>query len=97
MVRLLTISIWMIILLLFILFVSINSQFVLVHYYFGQVKAYFPLVLFVFLLFGSFLSLFVFIPLWFRFKKTQRQLINTIKDLKGEIINLRNIPIKDIH
>ena len=96
MIRLIMICLWLVILMLSILFVSINSQFVVVHYYFGQVNTYFPLLLFLFLLSGVALSLFIYFPLWIRGKNKQRQLYLKIKDLQQEIINLRNIPIKDV-
>lgn len=96
MIRLIMIFFWLVVLMLSILFVSINSQFVVVHYYFGQVKTYFPLLLFLFLLSGVVLSMFIYFPLWMRGKNKQRQLYLKIKDLQQEIINLRNIPIKDV-
>lgn len=96
MIRLIMICLWLVILMLSILFVSINSQFVVVHYYFGQVNTYFPLLLFLFLLSGVVLSVFIYFPLWVRGKNKQRQLYVKIKELQQEIINLRNIPIKDV-
>ncbi len=87
---------WLLVLFLAILFVSINSQFVTVHYYIGQINAYFPLLLLLFLMAGALLALFAFIPVWLRIKNKQRQLHSTIKNLNQEIINLRNIPIKDV-
>ncbi len=78
-----------------VLFGCLNAYFVDLHYFFGQLKIYFPILLFLLffmgLVFGGLLCLFSIIK-----KEAKcREQAAALKKLQVEIKNMRVIPLKD--
>ena len=88
---------WLMVILLIVTFTSLNADWVMLHYYFGSTKVFFPFLLFVALLVGIVLGVLLLIPPVIKSKHHQRRLKKALKMAEQEIENLRSIPLKDAH
>jgi len=86
---------WGIILLIVAIFAVLNSQVVTIHYYFGELKIYFPLFMLLEIVIGILLGMAFMLPAVLRAKNTGRKHKRRVKEVEQEVTNLRNIPIKD--
>ena len=82
-------------LLLVILFASMNAFFIQLHYFFGQVKIYFPVLLFLIFLIGLLVGLLFFLSSYIRKELLYRKQAVKIRKMQIELDNLRAIPVKD--
>ena len=87
--------VWFVFFLVAIVFVSANSQSVSLHYYISSVNVLLPVLMLIMLFFGFAIFFIAFSPRYLRMKTRNRSLQQRIKVMEKEIVNLRNIPIKD--
>ncbi len=87
--------VWFVFFLVTIIFVSANSQSVSLHYYISSVNVLLPVLMLIMLFFGFAIFFITFSPRYLRIKTRNRSLQQRIKAMEKEIVNLRNIPIKD--
>ena len=78
-----------------VLFTVLNSHPVDINFYFGETSAPLSLVLAITLVFGVILGLSPCMYLIVKIKRENKRLSKRIKLTEEEIVNLRNIPIKD--
>jgi len=95
--RTLSVVFWGIVVLLAVLFAALNSSTVSIHYFFGSVKIYLPLLLVLQLLLGALIGAAAMLPLMFRYQGKSRKLKARVHQVEQEVINLRAIPFKDVH
>lgn len=88
---------WLIIVVLAIVFVTLNSYSVSLNYYVGMANLYMPLLLVIAIVVGIILGVFAMLPIWLRAKSERRKLKSRLAAAELELKNLRNIPIKDAH
>jgi uncharacterized membrane protein YciS (DUF1049 family) len=85
---------WLLFVVLVIVFVSVNSQEVTLHYYISDLHIILPLLMLIVLFIGFIAFFCAFFPLWVRMKSCNRQLAKKIKALECELNNLRTLPVK---
>lgn len=90
-------ALWTIIVVLVILFVTLNSHSVAINYYVNSIRIYFPFLLLIVLIIGAILGIFALIPSLLKMKFTNRKLKQRIREIEQEVTNLRTMPIKDGH
>ena len=83
------------ILLLVIIFASLNSATVQLHFYVGTIHIIMSLLLFIAVLIGLIVAWLVLLPGWIKLKTNNRRLRIDNAALEKEIKNLRKIPIQD--
>lgn len=88
---------WLIVVVLAIVFVTLNSYSVSLNYYVGKTDLYMPLLLVIAIVVGIVLGVFAMLPVWLRAKSQRRKLKSRLNAVELELRNLRNIPIKDAH
>lgn len=93
--RLLIAFAWLVLILIVIVFVVLNSVHISFNYYLGQVDIYLPLLLFLFLLSGVLLGIVAMLPYLWRRHRRERHWRRQCREMEGELINLRQIPIQD--
>lgn len=88
---------WLVVILIAIVFASLNSHTIILDYYFGKVSLYFPLLILIGLVIGAVLGMFAMMAWVIKIKGANRKLRQRIKRTEQEVKNLRTIPIKDTH
>jgi len=83
------------ILLIVIIFASLNSATVQLHFYVGTIHIIMSLLLFIAVLIGLVVAWLVLLPGLIKLKTNNRRLRIDIAALEKEIKNLRKIPIQD--
>tara|TARA_A100001015_G_scaffold28905_1_gene32114 strand:+ start:194 stop:487 length:294 start_codon:yes stop_codon:yes gene_type:complete len=93
--RYIRLMILVIILLIVILFASLNAHFVVLHYFFGQVTVYFPILLFLFFFIGLFIGVLLSLPAYIKKDAKYREQSVKLNKMQIELRNLRKIPLKE--
>ena len=88
-------AVWLIIILLGIVFASLNSTQVTLHYYINTLKVSLSFLLFCTLMLGFILGSLTLLPSIIKSKIKNKTLKKNIKSLEKEIKNLRAIPFTD--
>ncbi len=95
--RYISLTFWVVVVILGAIFAIQNSQSIKIYYYFGHSEIYFPLLLLLLLAFGTLLGACAILPIYLKKSNTARKLRYKDKQLEQEVNNLRTIPIKDNH
>ena len=88
---------WLLVVLVGIVFASLNSKTVDINFYVARYHVYLPLLMLIELALGAVLGVLAGLPWLFRAKRQTRKLKLRIKEIEQEVNNLRAIPIKDTH
>ena len=80
---------WFLCVAVVVLFVSVNSQPITLHYYLSQTTIVLPVLLLIVLLISFILVVVAFLPAWIRLKKSNHQLKRKVKALTTEVDALR--------
>ena len=88
---------WFIVIILGVLFATLNSNSVAINFYIKSFNVYLPLLLLIELAIGALLGMLAVLPALIRVKAGNRKLKQRAKQIEQEVQNLRNIPIKDAH
>jgi uncharacterized membrane protein YciS (DUF1049 family) len=78
-----------------ILFASLNAHFVVLHYFFGQITVYFPILLFLLFFVGLFIGVLFSLPAYIRKDAKYREQSVKLNKMEIELQNLRKIPLKE--
>ena len=88
---------WFIVIILGVLFATLNSNSVAINFYIKSFNVYLPLLLLIELAIGALIGMLAVLPALIRVKAGNRKLKQRAKQIEQEVQNLRNIPIKDAH
>lgn len=88
---------WFIVIILGVLFATLNSNSIAINFYIKSFNVYLPLLLLIELAIGALLGMLAVLPALIRVKAGNRKLKQRAKQIEQEVQNLRNIPIKDAH
>jgi len=88
---------WFIVIILGVLFATLNSNSIAINFYIKSFNVYLPLLLLIDLAIGALLGMLAVLPALIRVKAGNRKLKQRAKQIEQEVQNLRNIPIKDAH
>ena len=97
MLRLVYISLTLIVIIFGIVFAVLNAQDVQLNYYLGTVEKPLSLILIVAMLIGAILGIFASLSFIIGSRRNASKLKRSVEVAEKEIVNLRNIPIKDKH
>jgi len=97
MLRLVYLSITLLIIIFGIVFAVLNAESVQLNYYLGSVELPLSLVLVVAMIIGAILGILASLNLIIGSRRNASKLKHSVEVAEKEIINLRNIPIKDEH
>lgn len=97
MLRLIYISLALVVIILGIAFSVLNAESIQLNYYLGSVDLPLSLVLVIAMIVGALLGIFASMSLIIGSRRSANKLKRSIEVAEKEIVNLRNIPIKDKH
>ena len=97
MLRLVYLSITLLIIIFGIVFAVLNSESVQLNYYLGSVELPLSLVIVVAMIVGALLGILASLNLIIVSRRNASKLKRSVEVAEKEIVNLRNIPIKDEH
>ena len=97
MLRLVYFSITLIVILFGVTFAVLNAENVQLNYYLGSVELPLSLVLVVTMIIGAILGIFASLGFIIGSRRSASKLKRSVEVAEKEIVNLRNIPIKDDH
>lgn len=97
MMRLLYSTLALIVIIFGIVFAVLNAEKVTLNYYLGAVDLPLSLVLVLAMIFGALLGIFASLNLVIGSRRSASKLKRSVEVAEKEIVNLRNIPIKDEH
>lgn len=95
--RIFSYIIWFLLIIVGIVFATLNSHYFPLNYFFGARSVYFPLLFLLLIGLGVLLGWFAFLPTLLKHRSLARRLRQRVKTLEQEVSNLRQIPIKDNH
>ena len=97
MLRLVYITITLLVVLFGIVFAVLNAEHVQFNYYFDSVSWPLSLILVIAMIIGAVLGVFASLSLIIGSRRKASKLKHSVDVAEKEIVNLRNIPIKDEH
>lgn len=97
MLRLLYISLTLVVIIIGVAFSVLNAENIQLNYYLGSVELPLSLVLVVSMIIGAILGIVASLSLIIGSRRNTNKLKRSIEVAEKEIVNLRNIPIKDNH
>ena len=97
MFRLIYLSISLIVIILGVAFSVLNAENIQLNYYLGSVELPLSLVLVISMIVGAILGIFASLSLIIGSRRSATKLKRSVEVAEKEIVNLRNIPIKDEH
>ena len=97
MIRIVYSSIALIVIIFGIVFAVLNAEEVTLNYYLGSVELPLSLVLVLAMILGALLGIFASLSLIIGSRRNASKLKRSVEVAEKEIVNLRNIPIKDEH
>ena len=97
MLRLIYISLSLIVIIFGVAFAVLNAESVQLNYYLGSIHLPLSLVLVMAMIVGALLGIFASLSLIIGSRRNATKLKHTVEVAEKEIVNLRNIPIKDEH
>ena len=97
MMRLVYISITLLVIIFGIVFAVLNAEHVQLNYYLGSKPLPLSFIIVVTLIFGAILGVLASLSLIIGSRRNASKLKRSVEVAEKEIVNLRNIPIKDKH
>ncbi|MCK5387305.1 MAG: LapA family protein [Gammaproteobacteria bacterium] len=97
MLRLIYLSITLVVIILGVAFAVLNADSVQLNYYLGSIELPLSLVLVMAMIAGALLGIFASLSLIIGSRRKATKLKHSVEVAEKEILNLRNIPIKDEH
>jgi len=97
MLRLVYISLTLFIIIFGIVFAVLNAEIVQLNYYLGAVELPLSLVLVLAMIIGAILGIFASLSFIIGSRRSASKLKRSVEVAEKEIVNLRNIPIKNEH
>lgn len=97
MLRLIYISLALMVIILGVAFSVLNAESIQLNYYLGSVDLPLSLVLVIAMIVGAMLGIFASMSLIIGSRRSANKLKRSVEVAEKEIVNLRNIPIKDKH
>ncbi len=97
MLRLIYLSIILLVIILGVAFAVLNAESVQLNYYLGSIELPLSLVLVMAMTIGAILGIFASLSLIIGSRRSATKLKHSVEVAEKEIVNLRNIPIKDKH
>ena len=97
MLRFIYFALALFILILCVVFAVLNAENVQLNYYLGSVELPISLVLILAIIFGALLGIFASLSFIIGSRRSATKLKRSVEVAEKEIVNLRNIPIKDEH
>lgn len=97
MLRLLYISLTLVVIIIGVAFSVLNAENIQLNYYLGSVELPLSLVLVVAMIIGAILGILASLSLIIGSRRSTNKLKRSVEVAEKEIVNLRNIPIKDNH
>ena len=97
MLRLVYISLTLIVIILGVVFAVLNAENVQLNYYLGSFELPLSLVLVLAMIIGAVLGIFASLSFIIGSRRNTSKLKRSVEVAEKEIVNLRNIPIKDKH
>ena len=97
MLRLIYLSITLLVIVLGVAFAVLNAESVQLNYYLGSIQLPLSLVLVMAMIIGALLGIFASLSLIIGSRRKATKLKHSVEVAEKEIVNLRNIPIKDKH
>ena len=97
MLRLVYISFALLVIIFGIVFAVLNAESVQLNYYLGSVDLPLSLVIVLAMIVGALLGIFASLSFILGSRRSASKLKRTVEVAEKEIVNLRNIPIKDEH
>lgn len=97
MLRLVYLSITLIVIIFGLVFAVLNAENVQLNYYLGSVELPLSLVLVLSMIVGAVLGIFASLSFIIGSRRNTSKLKRSVEVAEKEIVNLRNIPIKDKH
>jgi putative membrane protein len=80
-----------------VVFAVLNAEPVQLHYYLGSIELPLSLVLVLAMIIGALLGIFASLSFILDLRRSASKLKRSVEVAEKEILNLRNIPIKDEH
>ena len=97
MLRLIYLSLSLLVIILGVAFSVLNAESIQLNYYLGSIELPLSLVLVLAMILGALLGIFASLGLIIGSRRSATKLKRSVAVAEKEIINLRNIPIKDEH
>ena len=97
MLRLIYLSITLVVIILGVAFAVLNADSVQLNYYLGSIELPLSLVLVMAMIAGALLGIFASLTLIIGSRRKATKLKHSVEVAEKEILNLRNIPIKNKH
>ena len=97
MLRLIYLSLSLLVIIVGVAFSVLNAESIQLNYYLGSIELPLSLVLVLAMIIGALLGIFASLGLIIGSRRSATKLKRTVEVAEKEIINLRNIPIKDEH
>ena len=97
MLRLVYISLTLVIIIVGVAFSVLNAESIQLNYYLGSVELPLSLVLVIAMIIGALLGIIASLSLIVGSRRSANKLKRSVEVAEKEIVNLRNIPIKDKH
>ena len=97
MLRLIYLSLSLLVIILGVAFSVLNAESIQLNYYLGSVELPLSLVLVLAMIVGALLGIFASLGLIIGSRRSATKLKRSVAVAEKEIVNLRNIPIKDEH
>lgn len=97
MLRLIYLSLSLLVIILGVAFSVLNAENIQLNYYLGSIELPLSLVLVVAMIIGALLGIFASLGLIIGSRRSTTKLKRSVAVAEKEIVNLRNIPIKDEH
>lgn len=97
MLRLIYISLALVVIILGVAFSVLNAESIQLNYYLGSVELPLSLILVIAMIIGALLGIFASMSLIIGSRRSANKLKRSVEVAEKEIVNLRNIPIKDNH
>lgn len=97
MLRLIYISLTLVVIIIGVAFSVLNAENIQLNYYLGSVELPLSLVLIIAMIIGAILGILASLSLIIGSRRNTNKLKRSVEVAEKEIVNLRNIPIKDNH
>ena len=97
MLRLIYISLALVVIIFGVAFSVLNAESIQLNYYLGSIELPLSLVLVLAMILGAILGIFASLSLIIGSRRSATKLKRSVEVAEKEIVNLRNIPIKDNH
>jgi len=86
---------WILVILLGVSFAALNSRSVEIHYYFGVVDLYLPLLLLIELAIGVLLGMIAILPEYIRARNSLRKIRIKLRHLEDEVHDLKSSTVQE--